>query len=214
MTQQEYEQKKRECWEEFCKDNGLHADGKMFAATDKDFIQLIDRAYALAGQKEPISHEEIEKAAKEYAETAYYPAPDYNWYESDDEQMRECLSDTFKAGANFALGKQEKDGIDLKKLDKMLDDALEKETKESLNQWLSEKDTDTVIQGWVARDEVAIRPALYTSKPLRQKKGFKNGYWSYGMQIGLSLDPSLFPDITWESDPEPVEITIKRKNHE
>lgn len=124
MTQEEYDQKKRECWEEFCKDNGLHADGKMFAATDKDFSQLIDRAYA--------------------------------------------------------LGKQE-------------------------------KDADIVIQGWVARDEVAIRPALYTSKPLRQKKGFKNGYWSYGMQIGLALDPSLFPDLSWESDPEEVEIIIKRK---
>lgn len=37
--------------------------------------------------------------------------------------------------------------IDLKKLDNMLDEALEKETKESLNQWLSEKDTeDPVIQ--------------------------------------------------------------------
>lgn len=44
----------------------------------------------------------------------------------------------------FALGKQEKDGIDLKKLNEMLDDTLKKETKESLNQWLSEKDADTV----------------------------------------------------------------------
>lgn len=71
---------------------------------------------------------------------------------------------------------------------------------------------ETVISGWVARDEVAIRPALYTSKPLRQKKGFKDGYWSYGMQIGLSLDPELFPDLTWGSDPIEVEIIIKRKN--
>lgn len=44
----------------------------------------------------------------------------------------------------FTLGKQEKDGIDLKKLNEMLDDTLKKETKESLNQWLSEKDADTV----------------------------------------------------------------------
>lgn len=42
----------------------------------------------------------------------------------------------------YALGKQEKDGIDLKKLDKMLDDTLEKETSETLNQWLSEKDAE------------------------------------------------------------------------
>ena len=44
----------------------------------------------------------------------------------------------------YALGKQEKDGIDLKKLNEMLDDTLKKETKESLNQWLSEKDADTM----------------------------------------------------------------------
>ncbi len=128
MNNQDYEQKKRECWEEFKRTN---LDGEV--------------------QWQPVSRYDVFCAAFDRA---------------------------------FALGKQEKDA------------------------------EDTVISGWVARDEVAIRPTLYTSKPLRQKKGFKNGYWSYGMQIGLSLDPSLFPDITWESDPEPVEITIKRKNHE
>lgn len=46
----------------------------------------------------------IEEAAKEYANNAYYPAPDYGWYESDDEQMKECLADTFKAGANYVCG--------------------------------------------------------------------------------------------------------------
>ena len=46
----------------------------------------------------------IEAAANEYADNAYYPAPDYGWYESDDEQMKECLADTFKAGANYVYG--------------------------------------------------------------------------------------------------------------
>lgn len=46
----------------------------------------------------------IEEAANEYADNAYYPAPDYGWYESDDEQMKECLADTFKAGANHVYG--------------------------------------------------------------------------------------------------------------
>lgn len=63
---------------------------------------------ALGKQTETITQEEIEKAAWDYAKDAYYPAPDYNWYESDDEQMKEVLENTFKAGANFALGKQEK----------------------------------------------------------------------------------------------------------
>lgn len=31
------------------------------------------------------------------------------------------------------------------------------------------------------------------------------------MQIGLSLDPSLFPDLTWDDDSIEVELIIKRK---
>lgn len=103
MTKSEYEQKKRECWENFkFARRPLNTDKKVF-----DYI--FDRAYALGREKEAITQEEIEKAAEKYAKDAYYPTPDYNWYESDDEQMKEVLADTFKAGANFALGKQEKD---------------------------------------------------------------------------------------------------------
>lgn len=79
MDNQEYEQKKRECWKDFC---------RHIVDEEEEFYNMFDRA--------------------------------------------------------FALGKQEKDGIDLKKLNEMLDDTLKKETKESLNQWLSEKDADTV----------------------------------------------------------------------
>lgn len=45
-----------------------------------------------------------EQQAQEYAEKVNYPCPDYGWYESDDEQMKECLADTFKAGANYVYG--------------------------------------------------------------------------------------------------------------
>ena len=79
MDNQEYEQKKRECWKKFCRINVYE---------EEEFYNMFDLAYS--------------------------------------------------------LGKQEKDGIDLKKLNEMLDDTLKKETKESLNQWLSEKDADTV----------------------------------------------------------------------
>lgn len=172
MQKQDYEQKKRECWEEFFKENGI-VDDKEIPNMDDDFSQIFDRAYALGREKETILQEEIEKAAEEYAE------PSRTWASGAETQE---IKDAFKAGANFTLGKQE-------------------------------KDADAVIQGWVARDEVAIRPALYTSKPLRQKKGFENGYWSYGMQIGLSLDPSLFPDLTWSDEPQECEIIIKRKKN-
>lgn len=45
----------------------------------------------------------IEEAAREFADNADYPAPDYDWSEGNDEQMKEYLSDTFKAGANYIL---------------------------------------------------------------------------------------------------------------
>lgn len=49
--------------------------------------------------------EDLDKTAYGYAKEAYYPAPDYDWYESDDKQMRDVLEDAFKAGATYALSK-------------------------------------------------------------------------------------------------------------
>lgn len=49
MTPQDYEQKKRECWENFCKDNGIvqEVNISVFDA----FNQIFDRAYALGKQE-------------------------------------------------------------------------------------------------------------------------------------------------------------------
>lgn len=175
MTQQEYENKRRERWKEFQEEV---LNGNISYCPIEAFDYAFDRAYALGKQKETVTQEEIEKAAKEYAETAYYPAPDYNWYESDDEQMRECLSDTFRTGANFTLGKQE-------------------------------KEADTVIQGWVARDECGDL-YMYICKP---KKISNLGYWD-GDVVDVAPSNNLFPDLTWESEPQEVEIIIKRKKNE
>lgn len=68
-----------------------------------------------------------------------------------------------------------------------------------------EKDAeDTVISGWVARDEGGFL-GLYSWQPKRSDVAW----------IGDScmvLPINTFPDLTWESEPEPVEIIIKRKN--
>lgn len=48
MTQQEYEQKKRECWEEFCRMNPSH-NKSIFAKKTLDFA--FDLAYALGKQE-------------------------------------------------------------------------------------------------------------------------------------------------------------------
>ena len=82
---------------------------------------------------------------------------------------------------------------------------LKKETKESLNQWLSEKDAeDTVIQVWVARDEDGYL-FMYSTKPEKDE--------ALQVWVGRYAELDLLPDLTWDSDPEPVEITIKRKKN-
>ena len=119
---------------------------------------------------------------------------------------------------DFVFTPKEK-GLDLKKLDNMLDKALEKETKESLNQWLSEKDTEeTVIQGWVCRDKKYNALNLHAEKPYRAQSGYdvsnEPDWWESDCASFLPLDKNLFPDLTWDDDPIEVEIIIKRKKNE
>lgn len=72
-------------------------------------------------------------------------------------------------------------------------------------------DADTVIQGWVARNGSGPNDLglhIYTVKPDRMKNRRE---WNGHGEISYLIDYRLFPDLTWESDPEPVEIIIKRK---
>ena len=108
--------------------------------------------------------------------------------------------------------------IDLKKLDNMLDEALEKETTESLNKWLSEKDMEeTVIQGWVCRDTKYNALNLHAEKPYRAQSGYdvsnEPDWWESDCASFLPLDKNLFLDLTWDDDPIEVEIIIKRKKN-
>lgn len=64
-----------------------------------------------------------------------------------------------------------------------------------------------VISGWVARDNNG-KLYIYSDKPERYNKGLR---WVVGYAF-LPLSSDSFPDLTWESDPLPVEIIIKRKN--
>lgn len=93
MTQQEYEQKRRECWESF--KFVLRAP----YTSIKVFYLIFDHAYALGREKEAITLEEIEKAAREYSDSLG-KSRDVTWSDAEN---------GFIAGADFALGKQEKD---------------------------------------------------------------------------------------------------------
>ena len=111
MTDKEYEQKKRECWEEF---KNEVFNGNISYSPYGGFDFTFDRAYALGKHTEAVSQEEIEKAAEKYAiqKTEQYIPESYGdmrhrriaeRFDSHDIQQ------AFEDGVNFALGKQEKD---------------------------------------------------------------------------------------------------------
>lgn len=130
MNNQEYEQKKRECWKKFCKSNELY--GQVHVLVLAAFKYAFDRAYA--------------------------------------------------------LGKQE----------------IKQEIKQ-------ETDAETVISGWVARDSDGDLN-FYVDKPKREngKPYGKPSEWG-SVNVMTKLSVASFPDLTWESEPQPVEIILKRK---
>ena len=75
----------------------------------------------------------------------------------------------------------------------------------------SKEDSEaTVIQGWVARDECGFL-AVYKRKPERELNPYVNQPSVWNGEVITTLNEDSFLDLTWESDPETVEITIKRK---
>lgn len=99
MTQQEYEQKKKECWEEFIGTDGIPTE-RLRACLDFAF----DRAYALGKQFGNSEQVDVEKAAERYADEIRIPAsipgvmvPFING----------LAHDAYLQGAQDFLGKQE-----------------------------------------------------------------------------------------------------------
>lgn len=170
MNNQDYETKKRECWEKFKREN-LDGEVQWQPVSRYDvFCAAFDRAYALGKQTEAIMQEEIEKAANEYANSLC----ECGMYDKETPATKEDMAYAFKAGANFAFGKQE-------------------------------KDAEAVIQGWVAIDKDK-NLFFYRDKPKRVGSML---YWIG--EVLMELDNSLFPDLTWESEPQECEIILKRK---
>lgn len=62
---------------------------------------------------------------------------------------------------------------------------------------------EVIIKGWVARDKSGIA-CLYKRKPARFPE-----YWSGGYVASLPED--YFPEVTWESNPKKVKVTIEEE---
>ncbi len=117
MNSEEYEQKKRECWEEF---KNEVFNGNISYSVYGAYSFAFDRAYALGKQKETITQEDVKRGAREAVRKEYFCEKcawkdncDFCGGENTAFDCCECPADSyedgFKAGVNFALGKQDKD---------------------------------------------------------------------------------------------------------
>lgn len=61
------------------------------------------------------------------------------------------------------------------------------------------------IRGWVARDKFGAL-CLWRDEPAREEVA-----WGKACEMGewIKLDPTLFPQIKWEDEPQEVKITIE-----
>jgi len=94
---------------------------------------------------------------------------------------------------------------------KTYEKALSAGISAALNLNFSVNSEETVISGWVARDSNESL-YLFCLKPKRVRY-LRSGDGVWMSRTVEKLDPTLFPDLTWESDPIEVELTIKRKNN-
>lgn len=212
MTQTEYENKKRECYEQYeCPRHSINP------AKDA-FNYAFDRAYALDREKETITQEEIEKAAEKYADelrvTDAVPGALIP-------MLYDMVKSAYLCGAQDFLSKQEKDtesksmrlsGVK-SKIDKWINSHTEKEVYDLLKRYGAIEDADTVIQGWVCRDKYWQKDIFPSDLFLAMEKPVRNNEWKTWTDMGayIPLNTGLFPDITWSDEPQEVEIQIKRK---
>lgn len=174
MNNQEYEQKKRECWEEFIGNDGFPTE-----TMRQCFNFAFDRAYALGKQERDAEDDKTLKVNRQLFCRLCADADDYI-----NEHLEEDDSD-------YGYYKGRSDA---------LHELYHGERKGA---------EDTVISGWVARDSDGDL-FIYETEPKRESGiGDEPDFWM--APSFTELDNALFPDLTWESEPEQVELIIKRK---
>ena len=71
-----------------------------------------------------------------------------------------------------------------------------------------ENQRECSISGWVVRDEDG-ELTVFSDKPIRETFSDDMSFWCGEEPRGL--DPSLFPQITWESEPQECEMNLRLK---
>lgn len=178
MTQQEYEQKRRECWEEF-----MARPHENPQSLRRCFDYAFDRAYALGKQEKDVKKK---------------PAL------TDKEEMK-------------ARRKSDGEIIEVREWRGASDVVY---TSPDMNQFYqaSELDfnvntEDTMISGWVARDKGGFI-SLFSYCPDRVIHD-DLGFWGHNdCSDEIDLPKSSFPDLTWDDEPQEVEIIIKKRRND
>lgn len=184
MTQQEYEQKREQEWRAFCNRHGIIDRGHVILFSA--FFDAFDRAYALGKQEKDAEDDRTLKVNRQLFCRLCADADDYI-----NEHLEEEDGDyTYYQGRSDALHELYR------------------------GEWEA---ATTVIQGWVCRDKKDNALNLHLKEPYRTYSNFsivdKTDLWESDCASFLPLDNSLFPDLTWESDPQECEIIIKRKKN-
>ena len=101
----------------------------------------------------------------------------------------------------------EKQGMSLEELGAKIessivnDNELGRRTPEEIEALFKKPKEKVTIVGYVARGANPHHLALYERKPDRL-----SDIW--GFSHSLQLDPTFFPEVTWDSEPLKVKITI------
>lgn len=95
------------------------------------------------------------------------------------------------------------------KIDAWIENHTDEEVYECLKEYGAVEDVDTVIQGWIARDKNGDLVCCAGSRPYKEEN---IPFWKVNFRNFIECIPNdLYPDLTWDSEPEEVEIIIKRK---
>lgn len=69
------------------------------------------------------------------------------------------------------------------------------------------------VKGWIARDEKAYNGYdLHLFIKQKPKRRGTMPYWIGKIGYSITLDDSLYPNLTWQDEPIEVELTIKNKD--
>lgn len=186
MNNQDYEQKKRECWEEY-----LNTETPQLAAWNKGhakeaFDSAFDRAYSLGKQecKEEVGEEIYNLFREKVQNNEFLAIPD-----------NPSVLDRY---------------LEWSKVFKWTVSALGKKFG---NPELSDTQ-ETVISGWVCRDKYWDKDMFASDLFLAMEKPDRHEEWKSWVSMGayIPLNSELFPDLTWDSDPIEVELIIKIKD--